>query len=339
MRIGELDALRGLAAVAVVLYHFTSLYGKNFGHLDAPLFELSFGHYGVQLFFMISGFVIFMTLDKTRGAMDFIVSRFSRLYPAYWTALAISSLFVYTIGLSSQRLPLSDLTANLTMIQSLLHFQHLDGSYWTLQVELLFYAQMLFWFMSGQLQRIPWIIAAWLTGVVLYHALPTWGMHISWTLSQLLILEFIPFFSLGIVFYRLHQGRAGRQWVNHVLIAACIGVIAGTQSAAFLSVSLVFTGMFYLFIHGHLRWLQSAPFMFLGAISYSLYLLHQVIGFAFIWHLEQDWHVSSTVAVVVTIMVSVGLASMNTYLVEKPAMRWLRDRWNVRRMPGAEQPA
>jgi len=337
-RIGELDALRGLAAAAVMVYHFTGHYGRNIGHLDRPLFTLPFGSYGVQLFFMISGFVIFMTLEKTRTAMDFVASRFSRLYPAYWASIAITSLFVYTIGMPDQRLPLSDLAANITMIQSLLHYQHLDGSYWTLQIELLFYSQMMFWFAFGQLQRMTWIIAIWLSLSITYEVLSTLGVHVSWTLGQVLILEHIPFFSLGILFYRLHKerGAQGRR-ENHLLIAASIGVIASTQPVAYLTVALLCTGVFYLFIHSRLRWLQSAPFTFLGAISYSLYLLHQVIGFDIIWHLEHDAHWSSTAAIFVAMAVTVGLATMVTYLVERPAMRWIRERWKRSRMRMSDQ--
>ena len=338
MRIGELDALRGLAALAVMVFHFTGHYGKDVGHLDRPLFELAMGNYGVQLFFMISGFVIFMTLEKTRTAMDFVVTRFSRLYPAYWTALGISTLFVYTIGMPEQRLPLSDLLANLTMIQSLLHFRHLDGSYWTLQIELLFYAQMLFWFMCGQLHRVPWIIAGWLVVCVGYYSIQVSGMHVSWTLGQLLILEHIPFFGLGILFYRLHKHQS-HQWPNHVMIAACIATIAITQPAVYVSVALFCTGVFYLFIHGHLTWLQSAPFAFLGAISYSLYLLHQAIGFDIIWHMEHDANSGSTLAIFVAMAVTLLLATFITFCVERPAMRWIRERWKLHRQRSQPQPA
>jgi peptidoglycan/LPS O-acetylase OafA/YrhL len=338
VRIGELDALRGLAAVAVMVFHFTGHYGKDVGHLDRPLFELSMGNYGVQLFFMISGFVIFMTLEKTRTAMDFIVSRFSRLYPAYWAALAISILFVYTIGIPSQRLPLADLAANLTMIQALLHFRHLDGSYWTLQIELLFYAQMLFWFMFGQLHRVPWIIAGWLVVCVAYYLIQESGTHVSWTLGQLLILEHIPFFGLGILFYRLHKGGSS-QLLNHGMIAACIAAIAITHPPIYLSVALFCTGVFYLFIYGHLRWLQSAPFAFLGAISYSMYLLHQAIGFDIIWHMEHDAHSSSTLAIFMAIAVTVLLATLVTFGVERPSMRWIRERWKTYRLRASAQHA
>jgi peptidoglycan/LPS O-acetylase OafA/YrhL len=337
-RIGELDALRGVAAVAVMLFHYTGHYGKDIGHLDAPPFELPMGNYGVQLFFLISGFVIFMTLEKTRTAMDFVVTRFSRLYPAYWTSLLISALFVYTIGIPSQRLPLPDLLANVTMLQELLHFRHLDGAYWTLQVELLFYVQMLCWFMFGQLQRVHWIIVAWLVIALAYRIIPmVLGLHPSWTLGQLLIVEHIPFFALGILFYRLYKGE--NRLVNHLLIAACIGVIAVTRHPIYLPVAVVCTTVFYLFIHGRLKWLQAAPFTFLGTISYSLYLLHQVIGFDIIWHLERDAHVSSGFAILAAIAVIMVLSTLVTYFVERPAMRWIRERWRTRHLRAAAQNA
>jgi len=102
-RIVELDALRGLAALAVVAFHYTTLYGELYGHSTQPPVSFGFGNYGVHLFFLISGFVIFMTLERTRTAMDFVVSRFSRLFPAYWVAILMSAAVVYTIGMPSQR--------------------------------------------------------------------------------------------------------------------------------------------------------------------------------------------------------------------------------------------
>jgi peptidoglycan/LPS O-acetylase OafA/YrhL len=80
-RLLELDVFRGLAALAVVLFHYTTVYERTYDHHDEMLFDFSLGHYGVQLFFIISGFVIFMTLNRTKSALDFVVSRFSRLYP------------------------------------------------------------------------------------------------------------------------------------------------------------------------------------------------------------------------------------------------------------------
>src|SRR5690606_6778553 len=88
-RLGELDALRGLAALAVVAFHYTTSYAQQVGHLQPLGFGFTPGNYGVHLFFLISGYVIFMTLEHTRDGMDFVVSRFSRLYPAYWFCIAV----------------------------------------------------------------------------------------------------------------------------------------------------------------------------------------------------------------------------------------------------------
>ena len=95
VRLVELDALRGIAAMAVVAYHYTTHYANQIGHMTPLRFGFPAGNYGVHLFFLISGFVIFMTLERTRNAMDFVVSRFSRLYPAYWAAMLVTGVVVY----------------------------------------------------------------------------------------------------------------------------------------------------------------------------------------------------------------------------------------------------
>ena len=105
-RMVELDALRGIAAVAVLGYHFTTRYQEQIGHVGGMPADLSVGRYGVHLFFLISGFVIFMTLERTRTVADFAVSRFSRLFPGYWAALSLTSLVVLVAGLPMQRLPM-----------------------------------------------------------------------------------------------------------------------------------------------------------------------------------------------------------------------------------------
>lgn len=87
-RVIELDALRGLAALCFVLYHFTWFIDTVLPGARLPAFQLRWGCYGVQLFFAISGFVILMTLDRTVTVRQFARARFRRLFPAYWIAMA-----------------------------------------------------------------------------------------------------------------------------------------------------------------------------------------------------------------------------------------------------------
>ena len=324
-RVGELDALRGLAALGVVAFHYTTFYQQEQGHLQPLGFGFPAGNYGVHLFFLISGFVIFMTLERTRSAMDFAVSRFSRLFPAYWAAMAITAAVVYTIGMPTQRIPALDLAVNLTMLQDVLGFAQLDGSYWTLQVELFFYLQMLFWCMLGQLKRIRWIIVVWLVMAMVCALTAQRHLHFSYTLRELLLLRHIPFFALGILFYCLYSGSGDRR-ANIALIALSLVAIGVSYAPAYLAAGLVCCAIFALFIVGKLRWLRAVPFVFLGVISYSLYLLHQAIGFAVIHRLEAAG-MPSLAAVVATALLMLALASALTYGVERPAMRGIRQWW------------
>ena len=333
-RVGELDALRGLAALAVVAFHYTTFYQQEVGHAQPLPFGFPAGNYGVHLFFLISGFVIFMTLERTRTALDFAVSRFSRLFPAYWVAMLLTAAVVYTVGMPRQQLPAADVAANLTMVQEILGFEHLDGSYWTLQVELFFYAQMLLWFALGLLRHIRWIIAAWLVMAVVYGEAVQHQLHFSYTVRELLILRHIPFFAIGILFYRLwSQPRA--DWRDLVLVALALAAIGMVQAPVYLLAGGACTAIFALFVTGRLGWLRSPLFAFFGAISYSLYLLHQAIGFALIHQLEARG-MPSLLAVAITTAAVIALAWGLSRTVEQPAMRAIRGWWR-RRDAGAPQ--
>ncbi len=92
-RISFLDGLRGVAIILVVFFH---AYGNpyQFGRYpygDTFAGVISYGWVGVQLFFMISGFVIFMTLEKCRNFQEFICRRWLRLFPA----MLMCSLIIY----------------------------------------------------------------------------------------------------------------------------------------------------------------------------------------------------------------------------------------------------
>ena len=329
----ELDALRGLAALAVVAFHYTTHYHAMIGHTRPLGFGFPAGNYGVPLFFLISGFVIFMTLERTRTARDFVVSRFSRLFPAYWTALAITAAVVYTLGMPEQKLPLRDLLLDLTMVQEILGAEHLDGSYWTLGVELFFYAQMLVWFMLGLLPRIRIIIVGWLLLAIAYGLMRKAGLHFSYSVREALILQHIPFFAIGILFYRIHS-RAGPHRADEILIGLCLATIGIAYAPVYLAAGCACVAVFWLFVTGRLRWLRAAPLAYLGTISYSLYLLHQAIGFVLINRMERNG-IAPLAAVVIAICAIFVLATALTYLVERPALRWIRSAWRQRTGPRA----
>ena len=331
-RIADLDALRGLAALAVVLFHYTTRYEELYGHERTLLLSVPWGHYGVQLFFGISGFVIFMTLDRTRSLTDFAVSRASRLYPAYWTAMALTTAAMLIAGMDDLLVSPAAFAVNATMLQGFVGAASVDGVYWTLGVELAFYAIMAALFQLRLLGRIEPLLLAWMSLHWFWTFAPTFlGFEPSWLLGTIVIQAHIPFFAIGIAAFRL-RSAAEPGWALAVIAAALTTIAACDGFAAAAVAALSAALLLLVALRGVVPGLGARPLVWLGAISYSLYLLHQYIGFAIIARLEAaglDPHA----AVAATLAAMLLLAAAVTYFVERPALKAIRTWYRGRSAP------
>lgn len=331
-RFEELDVLRGLAAFAVVLVHFFPLYDHFYLHVAPLWFEVEttdtlkqLGIMPVSLFFIISGFVIFMTLDRVRSTADFAVSRFSRLFPAYWVCLTLT-VIVTGLMMPAEQLSPGEIAVNYTMFQRFFAVPNVDEVYWTLYVELKFYILMALAFRFRLLQHIEKICAGWLALAVTAAVFDFAAHPLGYVLHDLFILEWAPFFLAGICFYLVWSGRISRL-VLALIAATCAAnfLIAPLWSAL---VQLCFWPLFALAVTGRLRFIICRPLLFLGTISYSLYLVHQNIGFYVINALQQGgMGVAGSVAIATVI--GLVLATAVTFLVEKPALRLIRHIWKA----------
>lgn len=321
-RILELDVLRGLAALAVVLYHYTVRFDEVYTHTaDMQLFFAP-GQYGVNLFFMISGFVIIMTLEKTRYWMDFLISRFSRLFPAYWVAIVVTFLVVLAAGLPGREVSLTAAEINLSMLQFLVHAPHVDGVYWTLELELCFYVLMFLLYLLHQIRNVEYIATAWLLMLAAVHIANASNMiHVPDTLATMLLLDFAQLFVAGIIFYRVSQ--EGWAPLRAAVLLSCLGFQYLASDAETTLAMALFMLLFALAISGRLAPIATRPLVYLGSVSYSLYLVHQNVGFvALRWLYEQGIH--PYLGIALAILVVLGIASIITFLVEKPALQSIR---------------
>lgn len=323
-RLTELDGLRGVAVSMVLAYHYTTRYGELFPQDAWGGFAL--GNYGVHVFFIISGFVIFMTLERCARPADFVLARFSRLYPAYWSAVAITSLALWLLAGPVTPPSLREAALNLSMLQGFLHVPLVDGVYWSLEVELLFYALALAAFSAGLLARVHWPLLAWLALAALFDS-PLWPARIAALpfaplAARLLVLEFAPFFALGVLFYRLRRGEGCAAW-NYALIAFALALVAASEPLSVtLMIALACIALWKL-VRGGLALLRLRPLVLLGAISYPLYLVHQKIGHAVLFALARHgWAPPARVAAAVA--GAIALAALVTLCVERPAMRAIR---------------
>jgi peptidoglycan/LPS O-acetylase OafA/YrhL len=129
-RLVELDALRVLAAFSVIGDHY--VIGA---HLSSWLSSgARFGFLGVNLFFMISGFVIMLSATGSKP-FDFVVARIARLYPAFWTAVTLTAVTVLLLQGESAGITWQQYLVNLTMVPEYVGVDSIDGVYWTLQTD------------------------------------------------------------------------------------------------------------------------------------------------------------------------------------------------------------
>lgn len=326
-RLAELDALRGVAAVLVMFFHFTTRYDQLFEHASSPLFSLPWGHYGVNLFFMISGFVIFLTLHRIQQPMDFLVSRFSRLYPAFWVAVLVTFLLTHWLELPGKTVGFGTAVLNFLMFHGLFKIPSVDGVYWTLEIELLFYFWAIVVYRIGLLDRIhSALLLLFAMRLGYFVANKFWGIEFSYTLSHLLILPYIAWFGCGIMIYRrTYLPSQSPRLDLLVLISAwlLLAIVEGVGTgflAMGLSVLLYFTAL------GRLPVLANPVLVWLGAISYTLYLLHENIGWGVILQ-AQRYGIEVNISIALAIVISLAMATLLSRLVERPAMRWIRDRY------------
>jgi peptidoglycan/LPS O-acetylase OafA/YrhL len=323
-RLFELDAIRGIAALMVVLYHYSFRYGQLYGYKVLPLFSIEHGNLGVQLFFIVSGFVIFMTLDKASHITDFVVSRLSRLYPAYWVAVVLTFIIVRVFSLPGREIRIKYAIQNLTMIQPWLGIPHVDGVYWTLAVELSFYAIMCILFATKLLPRIELI--SWLGLIAM--AVCTYldrsqVIEIFWVLRVTRLLDFGNLFIAGIMFYKLmHEPRKSLYFI--LIFALVVEYYLHKEVVIWIA---VYFGIFWAFTKGYLTTFAVKPLVYLGSISYSLYLIHQNIGYVIIQNLEKYDLATPISIIIVPGTVSILVASLMYFYIEKPAMKFVRNKW------------
>lgn len=335
-RLVEVDALRGLAALAVVLFHYTTRFTDLFPSTVQPIVAYPDGHYGVGLFFVISGFVIFMTLDKTVFPMDFVVSRFSRLFPTYWAAIFLTFGITHWLGLPGKLVDIDSALVNMLMVHGLFRIPHVDGVYWTLEVELLFYSGM---FLLYRMNCLTWV-HRFLLGLLLlrltYYLLEhQFGLSLPWIIFRLLILQYIPWFALGIsVYLVIHRNGRGAFWPSARTAALAIATLWICESIFAACLAVIFFAVVFLAANRKLSILRFWPFVWLGTISYPLYLLHENIGWAVLLRLR-TFGVPIDFAILMTLGASLFMAAVLSRWVERPAMQWIRSCYRRNHTPAS----
>ena len=290
-RFYEIDFLRFVAAIAVVLFHymFRGFAQGGYNPISYAPFDqyAQYGYLGVHLFFMISGFVILLTAMK-RDVFQFVISRIVRLYPAFWAGVTFTTIMIVFFGGELFSVSFPQYLSNLSMIDGYLGVEPIDGVYWTLLVEIKFYALIFVLLLLKRIENIDWFLAAWLVMQIIDIVMP-----LPKIVQFLLFPEWAPYFVSGALFYLLKLKGMKIEYL--VLLAISFGLaiyqvknevitLSEYYSTVFnpiipMAVVAFFFLIFSLILANKFTFFRSTWVLKVGALTYPLYLVHQNVGF------------------------------------------------------------
>lgn len=331
LRFGNIDMVRGIAALMVAFQHASERAGI-FGP-DAHFLTHWFnpGQAGVVAFFLVSGFVIPLSLEKGRSLKRFATSRVLRIYPLYLVA------FVLTFAVTGGALTLKTVVAQLAFASEYLHTHNYVGNSWTLSIEAVWYVLFAGLFATRLNRSTLLIVALFVALIAVTSALSLTGHRAPMGRVGMLATCAVGLFTYRVVAQDNVSAALRGGAVLVVAIAAGLYVGFGlvdyhgrvdfTLRAIALSWAagyLLFFGSFFVRLPG----LLDAGLRRLGEISFSVYLMHT---FAL-------WIVSATgltgwAYIVAVLVLSVPIAMFSYSFIELPAIR-LSHRW-PRRDPRA----
>jgi peptidoglycan/LPS O-acetylase OafA/YrhL len=297
-RLVSLDGLRGLAIILVVCFHAYAMYPDliPWTTIYRDFFIFKFGWLGVELFFLISGFVIYLTLQKCKTLKEFIYRRWIRLFPA----MLIGSVIIYISAIYLPERPngmpnFVDLFPGLLFIHPEvlktlfdIEVKSLENVFWSLFVEVKFYLMFgsLYFYNKSTVLRNSIILFLMpffchlVTKIALINI--TIPSSILTLFYNTLSLQYFGWFIIGALLYQLYSTDDKRiNLIALLLLAATIDLTVGIQMDFIIACLCVYM-IFYLAIFNKklMSVFKSNFFVFFGYVSYPLYLIHESIMIA-----------------------------------------------------------
>ena len=343
-RLSGIEALRGIAATIVVLYHAARHVDKAHG---APWLMWTFlgGHAGVDLFFVISGFIIFYVHEKDVGRPKrltyYVVRRFVRIMPLYWIALAITAVMAVlghgapsasTLAWSASLLP--------TVEEPFL------GIAWTLQFEMVFYAA----FALFVLNRSAGVVVFTVWGAVMVAGAA--GLRLpgaAWVLSSGYGAEFFAGMAAAVLVRRslvrapLVVATVGAGLFVAAMVAESLGILDGRGGTARIvfgcPAGLIVAGLAAADQVGHgimLGGFWGRLLRKLGVATYSIYLF-QFVFIGVVWQVWLRAGLAERISDVLLFVCLSAAALVGGVVVSRTIEHPLRRRMQERHQPGVVQ--
>lgn len=312
--IAILDSLRAIAALSVCFYHFVT--GPvDFVEDPFVLQFFSYGKYGVQFFFVISGFVIPLSMYKNSyGIVDFftfLVKRFIRLEPPYIISILCFLLLIFARNhfsgfLHARFQGIDQLLFHLGYMVPFTNFDWLLDVYWTLAIEFQFYLFIaLYYFLLKSDKRY--------IRILLYLIL----LLLSYFGEREFLFYWLPLFLLGnlLFLYKNKKIEEKELYITSILTLIHISV--------FISVPVFFASVLPFSVILYASSVQSKILSWIGKVSYSIYLFHTIVGTAIVNYLSHFCKndIQRLIVVFIGVLFSIFFAFIMYKTVEQPSQR------------------
>lgn len=323
-KIYGLNYIRGICAILIVLYHYTTRYldivydcGAEKGHIG-----VWWGCWAVSAFFILSGLLTTLNIKEGLTATNFMKKRIIRLYPAYWIAIIFITVSTYLVD-SDMKVGIFPTLINFTMLQGFIGIQNVDGAFWTLMYELWFYV---------------------LVAATLMLKKANYNIISSLWIVCIIIIE-VVLAGLGInnLFVKLVRLALISTWANTFIIGISLAGILKNRKEILPYINLFVS----LFLEGYLRSPQRAIFTtviallcliccitefklkydkclnVIALISYPLYLVHQKLGYIVIEFFEKAGYGRSGGAIA-AFAIAIAVAYLIHTYIEDPIARFTK---------------
>ena len=310
-RYAFIDNLRAIAIILVVLFHYTYHYDSEYLlRSDNWSFEIAkFGWSGVDIFFIVSGYCIAMTITKTHNFIEFVVRRAARLYPGYFVCGLLTLIFYSVFELPGREVGWFVGFMNLIFANFIpgLNFQYIDGIYWALIVEMKFYLffGIIFFLIKDLSKSIYfWFIICLFGNVLSFIDKITNPFFFS-------IFPHANLFLLGLSIYNFKKiSVLSKILIFNFLI---ISLFVNERYEGFEIYFIMMISTVFFILHKQIDFkIKYLPY--LGLLSYTWYLTHNAIGIIIIREFNKLNF--EYVSVVIAILFTFSLSALIYFFVE-----------------------
>ena len=288
-RFEYIDALRVVGAASVISFHYFSN-GISNGSVTSigltPFSEIAkYGYLGVQLFFVVSGYLILMSTN--RSAWEFAKGRVKRIYPLYWMAIILITAITYLPTLSKNQPDFLQILASITMFPTAFDQGWIDGAHWFMLIEIQFYLLIFVLLKLRAGKHLPTIFPIWAIVILIWYVFDLNRFNIWYLYGP------FSFICGGAIIYSIKQSGWNLLRVVGLIAAITGGLYSRLGSLDYLSeirntqysatvvtvIVLIIFGLLLLTLLPKISNMHIPGAVFLGAITYPLFLIHGRLGY------------------------------------------------------------